>query len=325
MVNGRIRIVVVMAALMVLAAACTGGDDAAETAGPSADASTTAPPIAVDDSTTEATGPAVVSDPVTLFEAGAEPRTAMRLAITAPQTETMTVTQRQEVTQSIGGLEVPSAGALTTVTTTSLTVTPLDAGRYEMVSEVLSAQVGSDVDPAIAAQLEATIAETVGLRTVATVDDRGIVQSSEVTNAPVGQSGELASELAMQVSNPFPLEPVGVGARWEVRRPLIVSGLAIEQVSELTLVAVDGTRFTIDSTARQQVEPGSQLSLGGGLAASVLNWDTSVSGSTVLDLTRVAPVEASSSTENMQRLDVTGAGELDQTVLVDLTIVGAVG
>lgn len=325
MSNGRILVVAVATAMALVTAACTGGDGADDAAGPTADASTTAPLVDVDDSATASTGPTAVNDPVTLFEAGAEPRTAMRLAITAPQTETMIVTQRQEVTQSIGGVEVPSAGALTTVTTTSLTVTPLDAGRYEMVSEVLTAEVGSDVDPTIAAQLEAALAETVGLRTVAVVDDRGIVQSSEVTNAPAGQSGELASELAMQVSNPFPLEPVGVGARWEVRLPLTVSGLAIEQVSELTLVAVDGNRFTIDSTARQQVQPGSELRLGGGLTASVLNWDTSVSGSTVVDLTRVAPVEASSSTETMQRLDVTGAGELDQTVLVDLTIAGNVG
>jgi hypothetical protein len=60
------------------------------------------------------------------------------------------------------------------------------------------------------------------------------------------------------VGNPFPLEPIGAGARWE--QPLYGSGpMAANGTASFELASVEGerltTRFLIQQTSREQPVP----------------------------------------------------------------------
>jgi hypothetical protein len=50
---------------------------------------------------------------------------------------------------------------------------------------------------------------------------------------------------------PFPEEPVGPGARWEVKLPLTTQGMTIDQTAIYEVVSLEGERLTTKSTIVQ--------------------------------------------------------------------------
>jgi hypothetical protein len=94
------------------------------------------------------------------------------------------------------------------------------------------------------------------------------------------------------VSAPFPVEPVGVGARWRVRRTLDVGPMEVTQLVTYTLVQRMGSSLRIGLTLQQSAHPQELFLDAEGTRLSVESYEVSSSGSSLVDLETIAPLAA---------------------------------
>lgn len=281
------------------------------------------------DSGPEPTAPAADSaagdTTVVLLDAGAEPRTELRLMIAPSCGEITTFTQVQEVFQSLDGATTPSAGPIGNVIEMATSATP-NGDDYDVRAEVISAAAAPDTPPAVAAGLDAQLASLVGLTTVTTMTDRG-VQLPGTTRVEGGEAlGPLREtvEAVAQTQSPLPVEAVGVGARWETVGVVDVQGLMVTTTTTTEVVAIEGTIVDLTVTGTQDVAIGSIMRVQG-TSAEVTEWTSTTTGSITLDLATISPISSTAVTEASQGFlfdDGLGGGNLEQQIQSEITIVG---
>jgi hypothetical protein len=100
-----------------------------------------------------------------------------------------------------------------------------------------------------------------GMRGRFDLNRQGIVVDSDV---PWSQGQErIHPRVAITIGNvrsaiatiPLPLEPVGIGAVWEVRRPLRIWSAYVTQVARYELKDRQGDRFRVEITIHQTAAP----------------------------------------------------------------------
>jgi len=258
---------------------------------------------------------------ITMLDAGAEPRTELRIAIEAGDTESMTLTQSQSIDQRIDGQQVPSAGGVTTAATTDITVETAEDGVFQVTSITSGAEIIEAPSPGAAAQAEAAMAELIGIGNRFTINDRGRVLDSE----PIGLDGvnnALVDELlggstGTEIASPLPDEAVGIGAQWEVVQRIPLVGLEIEQVLVYELVSIEGSVIELSVTGNQRVPAGSIMNAQG-IPAEVVSWDLAITGTVTQDLTRMVPT-SSLETSGSQAFQADGI-EIEQDLVTTATI-----
>jgi hypothetical protein len=129
--------------------------------------------------------------------------------------------------------------------------------------------------PGVADALKAAFAGVKGLSGTGTVSSRGFSKGVEF-KAPPGSNPQALQfmdqmkEFLTQIVAPLPEEAVGAGARWEIKMPIKMQGMTIDQTATYELVSLEGERLTTKSTfvqhaARQKVEnpamPGVKMDL----------------------------------------------------------------
>ncbi len=236
---------------------------------------------------------------VVLIDPGAEPRMELRLQIETPRTETILMTQRQEITQTIDGEPLPSTGPVTLAFVTEVTTTEAGPGFYQSTSVVTDVTVGDDVDPEIADLLSANLDSVIGVTTESVIDDRGRVLLSELSGfeGVDPATGATIEQMATseQIASPLPIEPVGVGARWEVIQTIPGPGLEIVQTMRYELVDIDGTELTMTVDVEQSVDEGTVLSTNG-VDATVLSWSGGSTNAVTTDLAALVPTSVAEGT-----------------------------
>lgn len=286
----RLPGLVALVSVALLAAACSGSDDADADAVPA-------------------------TDPVTLLDAGQEPRVELRLAIDGPVTENVAFTQIQEVIQLVDGEPAPSAGPLETITELRITTTPNDDGTFTVVTEVIGAELGPTAPSETSLLVEGALADLVGTRSEVQVSDRGVPLAGSLADVVDGQvAGQVLSELAEQATNPYPAEPVGVGARWQVSSVIEVTGVDVEQLTEFTVVAIDGDRIEVTTTVEQFVAADAGMELADGVVAEITDWSFTGTGSATLNLGRAAPASSASVSEGTQSFNVDDVVTVEQRI-----------
>lgn len=335
--NWRGKIPALCFALAMIAAACgdstaddtvaEAGDEASDVVSSSdasaaddaeATTSTTAAPTTastVEETTTSVAAPEALAQ-VTVLDAGAEPRTELLLDIAEGTTETMVMSQRQKLVQEVGGQPLQEL-EVSTITKQELTTTSTDNG-FKVVSVVTSSEAGPDADPASAAQVTDGLQAMIGVTTQIEIDRRGNLLASEISGTEaLDQATQELMQSTAQVSIPFPAEPVGVGAQWEVSQPISLGGIPTVQTAIYTLKSIDGSVLTIDTTTEQVVEPGSTFAQGG-IEIEVISWTNTGGGTMTMDLTSLVPTSVATSSA-VQELAIPGSDDpLTQTV--DVTI-----
>ena len=136
-----------------------------------------------------------------------------------------------------------------------------------------------------------------GMRGRFDLDRQGIVVDSDV---PWAQGQErIHPRVAVTIANvrsalvtiPLPKEPVGIGAVWEVRRPLRIWSARVTQVTQYKLVEREGNRFrvaiTLQQTASRQV-----ADLNPKLEMHVRGYELRARGQALGDLTLPLALEA---------------------------------
>ena len=202
---------------------------------------------------------------VTVEDIGSEPRQVLRIASEVGATKT--VTQIQDI-----GMDIEAAGQSqsmqnpTTEIDITYTVVGGDGDRIEVEGTYDEVRVleTDGADAATVATTRETMTAFEGASFLGTYTDRGSVIGIEFDGLDLGGVGgepfgamldqliDSLSESAESLSVPFPVEAVGVGARWTVESAAELGGLPFEQTSTVEITELDGDRVvgTIDQVLR---------------------------------------------------------------------------
>lgn len=189
---------------------------------------------------------------VVLLDPGAEPRRRLRYRPRAGARHELALTSRVEMAMSSAGHRMFGTTGSTQIRL-ALTPRPAVADRITYALEVLELKVPSydplhrDAQPDLAGETGTFVAT-----------DRGLILEQHLPFRDAAP--EVRSELQLEdLLYALPEEPVGVGARWEVRMVTIRNGMTMQLLETHELVELDDagavTRFAQRFTGPPQLVP----------------------------------------------------------------------
>lgn len=256
---------------------------------------------------------------VRLLDAGAEPREALRYALAPGRTTglEMGLTMTIELTQgerSVPSQKIPRIGTLLDMTTAAA---PVDGalGVIALVREVAIAK-DSGLPAQVAEKLMPHLQSIKGLQLAYTVTPEGRVKPAGV-KLPGDKPAPAADATLQQMSQslesmiaPFPEEPVGLGARWEVVARFDSSGTELVQWStfELKERTAEGAQLGLQvqqAAARADVHP---PNLPPNVTASLAAFSSRGSGESRVEFASPSPRSATMKVDSSMTLQVDQGG-----------------
>ncbi len=260
-------------------------------------------------------------DPVALLEAGQEPRTELRYKIT-DGTITRSIMEFRLATLA----ETREGAAMSVVPGVRLNIVSgpsrrTDEGiQFSVNIDKAEAAVPEGLDPEVAADLRssAEVLDDVGGRVQ--ISNRGLIQSTELNER--AKNPDLPVRMLMMLVNArttlsrvmLPAEPVGIGARWESRKQLVLYGFAIEQVDTYTLVDMIGDEIKLNVTVTQTALPQSVAFPDDDVTIAVESMSSNAKGQIILNLNALES-DAVASGESNDKLTVS-SGDRSEKVNV---------
>ncbi|MFW2390722.1 MAG: hypothetical protein ACN4G0_20475 [Polyangiales bacterium] len=180
------------------------------------------------------------------------------------------------------------------------------------ITQVRISDAAEQMSPAQREQMEANLAPLLEVQGWSEMDVQGRIRKGEfrgMEEVPPTLRTMLGNIRSALLTVPFPDEPVGVRARWEVERKVQFSGVWVDQVVTYHIEKMNEEQVHLQITARQTAEP--QAVAGGRLEA----YQASIIGSTVVQLDRFTPYSEADSTSQMRIKTQTASGP--QMVRVD--------
>ncbi len=113
--------------------------------------------------------------------------------------------------------------------------------RYEFKLSAAEVLPDSKGHAPMVSAMDGEMKKLIGLSGYAVVNNRGIIKDASVTFPSA--AGQLVEPLVNEISRlamPLPEEPVGVGAKWEVRMPVKMGPLNSSQVVTYTVNEIKG-------------------------------------------------------------------------------------
>jgi hypothetical protein len=193
---------------------------------------------------------------VELLDAGAKPRTALRLDLEEGDRASTSITTQQTVDSGVP-VEVPRF-------TMSFTTEVLNTRDSEFDTEVVFGPgrvSDSDADPVLVAELKRMIDTMEGVTGRAVQSTRGELHEidfdlpDDLPDAMAAVMDQFLDQSAGALV-PLPVEEVGLGARWTATTNLEVNGTELEQVATYTLDALDGPAYEVSVEIEQEFQPG---------------------------------------------------------------------
>lgn len=154
------------------------------------------------------------------------------------------------------------------------------------ITQVRLSRVAEKMSPAQREELEETLAPLLEVRGWSEMDIQGRVRRGEfqgMEDVPPNLRTMLGNIRTALLTVPFPDEPLGARAKWEVERKLQFSGVWVDQVITYEIQQMNGRQLALQVTARQSAEP--QAIPSGRLEA----YQSSVIGSSVVRLDHFVP------------------------------------
>ena len=236
---------------------------------------------------------------VKLIESGREPRRALRLAPKAGDRQQLVMTLQVGMEMAMAGTAMPKMDMPVMKWPMDLTVDgvanngdityTMTMGEIELVGD------GGGV-PGMADAMRATLGAAKGTSSKAVISSRGVTKSSDANSPASGnpqlrQSMDQLKDAFSGMSAQFPEEPIGVGAKWEVRQVLKSQGMTIKQTGAYEITALDGDRAEVKVTVLQAAANQKIASPAmPGLKIDLEKMEGSGNGKTVYDLSRLIPV-----------------------------------
>jgi hypothetical protein len=257
------------------------------------------PAVAVTAPTVEKEAPVAEKSPVTLLDAGSEPRTVLRLHPGVGDQQTMTMTMRTAMTMTAAGQKMPSMDLPALVMTMSSEVKDVSADgdiTYQTVFGDADVVASTNTLPAIAAAMKSSLASIRGMTGTGRISDHGIVQSLQMKLPPAAdpQLSQTLSQMKDSLSSsvvPLPAAAVGRGAKWAYNTKLKSQGMTIDQTVTYELVSIAGDRITLHSTISQNAANQTiQNPAMPGLKVNLLKMTGNGGGNSSFDLGHILPV-----------------------------------
>jgi hypothetical protein len=273
------------------------------------------------------------SDAVLVLDAGQEPRAPLRYKIAHGTTTTATMDF------GIASLASTSSGGA------ALTVTPgvrlhivsgpslqgkRGSTRFDVRIVKAEAILPKGVDPAVAQDLNKSASVLNNVGGWVEVDDRGIIQRTELNDA--AQRSDVPLRLLVMIVNArtslarvlLPAEPVGVGARWEARKDLTLYGFEVNQVDTYTLTEQVGDELKLNVQIQQTALPQTITFEEEGIELNVESFKMNATGEVIANLNALeANAVASGDSEgliNVKTVDGTEEVQIDRAFQVRMTV-----
>jgi hypothetical protein len=196
---------------------------------------------------------------VKLVSPGAEPRKALRYVVPAGTKARIELSTDIAMHVEAGGMSMPMKMPGTKIIS-EVTVSAVAPNGDMTFATGLSGMSfdTAGVDPAVAAAM-AGAPDVSSIKATGTMTSRGMTTQqfdlSKVTDPQLKQVMENAGTALQSMSFPLPEEPVGVGARWEVRQRMSAAGLETLTTQTVELVAIEGTKLTLKVGTEQNAPP----------------------------------------------------------------------
>ncbi|MGI9023132.1 MAG: hypothetical protein ACR2HV_07870 [Acidimicrobiales bacterium] len=317
------RTVLAVGLVMAVATAC--GSDGGSSAPTTSAAATSVPASEPGAGTT-----------VKLEEAGAQPREPMRLRIAAGSTQRAAFVAKTAMEMKMGDEEVSTGPVPATRFVIEQHVDSVDAdgtAHYTMTFADVSVVATPGADPELVSQTEATLRQMEGISGKATADPRGGNQqltfdTSRITDSTLKSTIESMSSQIGNLTTPFPVEPVGLGARWVVTRRATISGITLNMATTFTLRERAGDTYRLDSdqTGTAPTGPVAIPNLPAGTRASVEKFALHSQGEASGSLTQLLPENSTVAGEGDTTLTVTDGSDsrtLEQHMVLDFSLTPA--
>jgi hypothetical protein len=197
---------------------------------------------------------------VRLLEPGAEPRTALRLH--PKPDDKQTVSMNLKIAMGMGTGDAPAQTMKLPAITLAMdatvkSVSPEGDISYETVMGDTSVAEEAGGMPGMADMMKASLAGLKGLSGTGILSSRGISKAADFklpsgTAPQVSQAFSQVKDSFSMLGVPLPEEPVGTGAKWEVKRTIKSQGITLDQTETYQLVSLEGQRLTLKSTIAQR-------------------------------------------------------------------------
>lgn len=174
------------------------------------------------------------------------------------------------------------------------------------ITQVRLSKVADQMSPAQREQLEKSLAPLLEIEGWSEMDVQGRIRRGEFKGGdavPPELNTMLGNIRSALLTVPFPDEPLGVRARWEVERRVQFSGIWIDQVVTYHIERIRDDEIGLQITARQTAPP--QNMANGRLEA----YQASIIGSASVRLTHFTPHSEAESTAQMRIAQPTQSGD----------------
>jgi hypothetical protein len=251
------------------------------------------------------------ADPVLLLEAGAEPLAPLRYKIgqgTVTKSNMDFTMATLATTQDKAALSVVPGVRLHIVSGPAM---PTDRGvKFEVNITKAEAAIPQGLDPEVAKQLQQSAAILDDAGGTVEMDDRGLTLGTVLNEK--AKSPDIPLRLLMMIVNArttlsrvvLPLQPVGLGARWEARKELQLYGFTVQQVDTYTLVERVGDEIKLNVSVTQNALPQKVDFPDEGLSIAVEQMTANAGGEIILNLNALES-DAAAAGEATDKLTVT--------------------
>lgn len=176
------------------------------------------------------------------------------------------------------------------------------------ITQVRVSKVADQMSAAEREELDDMLEPLLRVKGWSEMDSQGRIRRSEFTgleNVAPRLSAMLGNIRTALLSIPFPDEPIGVRARWEVDRRILLYGMWVDQAVTYSLMAIDGNNLKLQIQATQSAPP---QQMGNN---RLDGYQASVMGSSVVRLGFFTPhSEAESNSQMRIEANVGGQAEL---------------
>ncbi|MBT8451930.1 MAG: hypothetical protein KJO40_08200 [Deltaproteobacteria bacterium] len=245
---------------------------------------------------------------IRVMDAGMTPRVPLRYRVAPGQTETLFL----ELVRG-QSMQARGQGAQSGIPPVQLEVkmgpaepTPQGFIRHPIqVTQVRLSKMAKKMSPAQREQMERTLAPLLQIQGWSEMDVQGRVRRGEfrgMEDVPPNLRTMLGNIRSALLTVPFPDQPLGARARWEVERRLQFSGVWVDQVVTYRIDKMDEKQLQLQITARQTAQP---QAIGNGRLEA---YQASIIGSAAVRLDYFTPYSEAESTSQMRISTQTQSG-----------------
>jgi len=258
------------------------------------------------------------NDPVLVIDQGAEPREALRYNVAHGTTTTSTMEYalaRLATTESSAALSVTPGVRLRIVSGPTLEG-KRGSTRFDVRIVKAEAIVPEGTDPALKLDLDKSVAVLNNVGGWVEIDDRGIIQRSELNSS--AKNSDLPARLLLMIINArtslarvvLPAQPVGIGARWEASKELQLYGFKVSQSDTYTMTERVGDEIKLNVQIQQTAPQQTVTFEDEGVELTLDALSMNATGKVVLNLRAIeANAEASGEAANLMNVKTVDGSE----------------